>query len=216
MGRVLSLRPIRRLVLLVAAVAVVVVGVPALIPSLNPFGSEQVDRSPPAVLRSLARLTEYRAATANLQQIVDVEQDTFLPSFLAGERTLIQASGSVDASVDFRGLRAGEDLQVSADRRSVVVTLPAPRLTAPRIDLERTRVVDTDRGLGNRIADAFSDDPDEQRELLVLAERKLAEAAAADPELLRAGERNTREMLTGLLRGLGFERVTVRFAAPTV
>lgn len=210
------MRRLRGLALLAALAVVATVVLGQLLPSLNPFGSESVDRSPPAVLRSLARLTEYRAATANLQQIVDVEQDTFLPSFLAGERTLIQASGTVDAAVDFRGLRAGRDLQVSEDRRSVVVTLPAPRLTPPRLDLAETKVIDTDRGLGNRIADAFSDDPDEQRELLALAERKLAQAAAADPELLRAGERNTREMLTGLLRGLGFERVTVRFAPPSV
>ncbi len=29
-------------------------------------------------------------------------------------------------------------------------------------------------------------------------------------------ERNTRAMLTGLLRGLGFERITIRFRAPQV
>ncbi len=210
------LRPVRRLVVLGVVVAVALVALPALIPELNPFRSEQVDRSPPAVLQSLTRLSEYRAASANLQQIVDVEEDTVLPSFIAGERTLIQATGTVDAAVDFRGLREGRDLRVSEDRRSVEVRLPAPRLTAPRLDLARTRVVDTDRGIGNRIADALRDEPDEQRELLALAERRLAQAAAANPDLLRAGERNTREMLTGLLRGLGFERVTVRFAAPTV
>ncbi len=210
------LRPVRRVVVLGVVVAVALVALPALIPELNPFRSEQVDRSPPAVLQSLTRLSEYRAASANLQQIVDVEEDTVLPSFIAGERTLIQATGTVDAAVDFRGLREGRDLRVSEDRRSVEVRLPAPRLTAPRLDLARTRVVDTDRGIGNRIADALRDEPDEQRELLALAERRLAQAAAADPGLLRAGERNTREMLTGLLRGLGFERVTVRFAPPTV
>ncbi len=210
------MRRLRSLGLLAVVVVVAAVALPSLIPSLNPFGSEDVDRSPPTVLRSLERLNEYRAATANLQQIVDVEEDTILPGFLAGERTLIQASGTVDAAVDFRGLQAGRDLQVSEDRRSVTVTLPAPRLTAPRLNLAETRVVDRDRGLGNRIADVFGDDADEERELLALAERRLAEAAAADPALLRAGERNTREMLTGLLRGLGFERVTVRFAPPTV
>jgi hypothetical protein len=113
-------------------------------------------------------------------------------------------------------LRAGENLRVSEDRRSVVVTLPAAKLSAPRLDLRATRVVDTDRGLGNRIADAFRDEPDEERELLALAEARLAEAARRDGQLLPAAERNTREMLTGLLRGLGFERVTVRFAPPRV
>ncbi len=210
------MRRVRSLALLAVVVVVAAVALPSLIPSLNPFGSESVDRSPPTVLRSLAKLNEYRAATANLQQIVDVEEDTVLPAFLAGERTLLQATGSVDAAVDFRGLRAGENLRVSEDRRSVVVTLPAAKLSAPRLDLRATRVVDTDRGLGNRIADAFRDEPDEERELLALAEARLAEAARRDGQLLPAAERNTREMLTGLLRGLGFERVTVRFAPPRV
>ena len=31
---------------------------------------------------------------------------------------------------------------------------------------------------------------------------------------LATTERNTRSMLTGMLRGLGFERITIRFAAP--
>ena len=206
------LRRARRVVVLVIAVVVSAVALPTLIPDLNPFRAEQVDRSPPAVLRSLAKLSEYRAATATLQQVVDVEEDTVLPSFLAGERTLLQATGTVDAAVDFRGLQAGRDLVVSDDRRSVTITLPAPELTEPRLDLAKTRVVDTDRGLGNRIADAFSDDADQERALLAAAERKLAEAAQEDPGLLQAAERNTREMLTGLMRGLGFERVIVRFA----
>jgi hypothetical protein len=210
------MRRVRRFALLAVAVVVAAAVVPSFIPNLNPFGSEEVDRSPPTVLRSLAKLSEYRAATANLQQVVDVEEDTVLPAFLAGERTLLQATGRVDAAVDFRGLQAGRDLRVSEDRRSVEITLPAAKLSEPRLDLRETRVVDTDRGLGNRIADAFSDDPDEERKLLALAERKLAAAAAADPELLRAAERNTRDMLTGLLQGLGFERVIVRFAPPRV
>ncbi len=58
----------------------------------------------------------------------------------------------------------------------------------------------------------FEDNPTSERELYLLAERKLA-AAARDPAsgLVPAAERNTREMLVRLLGGLGFERVTVRF-----
>jgi len=70
------------------------------------------------------------------------------------------------------------------------------------------------RGLLDRAGGVFQDSPTSERELLVLAERKLLEAARADPTLLDTAQRNTRETLTGLLRGLGFERVTIRFAAP--
>ena len=174
----------------------------------NPFGTEEVDRSPPAVLKSLDRLSEYRAATANIQQIVDVEKDTALPSFLAGERTVLVAAGTVDAAVDFSGL-GGESLEVNG--KSVTITLPAAALTPARLDLEQTRVVDTDKGLGNRIGDLFSDDADSERKLLLAAQEKLEEAARNDPSILRAAERNTRLMLEGMMRGLGFETVTVRF-----
>jgi len=201
---------------LAVAALVVAAGllVTQLVPSLNPFRSETTDRSQPVLLQSLTDLSEFRAVSANLQEIVDIETGpSFLPSFIAGERTLLVAAGSVDGAVDFGALR-GENVRVSEAGDAVTITLPAPRLTGARIDLERTRVVDTDRGIGNRIEDMVSDDADRERELLALAQRRLADAAARDPQILRTAERNTRDMLTGLLRGLGFERVTIRFAAP--
>jgi len=201
---------------LAVAALVVAAGllVTQLVPSLNPFRSETTDRSQPVLLQSLTDLSEFRAVSANLQEIVDIETGpSFLPSFIAGERTLLVAAGSVDGAVDFGALR-GENVRVSETGDAVTITLPAPRLTGARIDLERTRVVDTDRGIGNRIEDMVSDDADRERELLALAQRRLADAARRDPQILRTAERNTRDMLTGLLRGLGFERVTIRFAAP--
>ena len=203
---------------LVAAAIALVILVAAIVPglgSLNPFKTETEDRSQPVLLKSLERLSQYRAARAQLQVPVDVREDVgVLPDFIAGKKTLIIASGSVDASVDFRGLR-GRNLVVSDDRRSVEITLPAARLSEARVDLAETRVFDTDRGLVNRVGEALGDGgADDERELLALAQRKLTEAAKAEPELLRNAEENTRLMLEGMMRGLGFERVVVRFAPP--
>jgi hypothetical protein len=184
------------------------------IPSLNPFHTETVDRSPPAVLKSISRLSEYHAATAHLEQIIDVEEDaSYLPSFLKGTKTLLVAAGSVDATVDFSGL-AKDAIVISDDRRTATITLPAPHLSAPRLDLDRSRVYDRDRGLLDRVESVFEDSPTEDRTLLLRAEEKLTAAAAADRGVLTAAETNTRAMLTQLLRGLGFTRVTVRFAPP--
>jgi hypothetical protein len=206
-------------VVLVAAVAVLLLALPALIPALNPFKEETVDRSGPVLLKSLEDLSEYRAASANLQVIVDVESDTeLIPSFIKGERTLFVAAGSVDAAVDFRGL--GKDpraVRVSDDRKAVAITLPAAHLTGARLDHARSRVYDRDRGALDRIEEALSDDGGaDQQELYVLAERKLAEAARADPQILRTAEANTKQMLSGMLRGLGFEEITITFARPPV
>jgi L-cysteine/cystine lyase len=184
------------------------------LPSLNPFATEEKDRSQPVVLRSIARLEEFRAARANLQVVLDVEQDAkYLPDFLKGERTLFVAAGTVDATVDFRRLR-GDAVRVSEDRRSATITLPAPRLSEATVDPARSRVFDRSRGLLDRVEGVFEDSPTGERELLLKAEQKLLEAARADPGLLRSAERNTRDTLTGLLRALGFERVTIRFTAP--
>jgi hypothetical protein len=200
-----------------AVAAILVLGVLALagrLPSLNPFATEDKDRSQPVVLKSIARLSEYRAATANLQVVIDVEKDAkYLPDFIKGERTLFVAAGNVDAKVDFRNLK-GDAIQVSDDRRAATITLPAPQLGEARVDPRRSRVVTRDRGILDRAGGIFEDSPTGDRELFLLAERKLLEAARADPSLLRAARTNTVDTLTGLLRGLGFERVTIRFKAP--
>jgi hypothetical protein len=186
------------------------------IPSLNPFGTETIDRSGPAVLKSIERLSEYRAATANLEVVVDVEKDAkLLPGFIKGEKTLLVAAGRVDAKVDFSRLR-GSALKVSKDRKSVELILPAPTLAEPQLNLKRTRVFDRERGLFDRLESVFEDSPTSDRELLLLAEQKLAAAAREDGGVLTAAEENTRQMLTGLLKGLGFERVTIGFERPPV
>jgi hypothetical protein len=208
--------PLRAL-LIVAGVVAVIIAVPALVPDLNPFREDDRDRSEPVLVQSLEDLSEYRAASSNMQVVVDLERDTRLvPDFIKGERILFVAVGSVDAAVDFRGL-GPEAVEVSEDRRAVTVTLPQPRLTETRLDTKRSRIQDRDRGLLDRIGESLSDDGGaDQKELYGLAEDKLRAAAAADPRLLETARRNTTEMLTKLLRGLGFERVTVRFRAPAV
>jgi hypothetical protein len=195
-----------------AAIVVAVVLLLRAIPSLNPFATETIDRSQPAVLRSIEKLSEYRAATANLDVIVDVEQDaTLLPSFIKGEKVLFVAGGTVDAFVSFED----PQVRVDEDRRTATITLPPPRLSEAQIDLDRSRVYDRDRGLFDRVESVFEDSPTSDQDLIALAQDKLESAAAADRSLGAAAERNTRQMLVGLLTGLGFDAVTVRFAEPT-
>jgi hypothetical protein len=206
------------LLVLAGLMALAVIAVLLVIGPLNPFGTDTKDRSQPVLLKSLENLSDYHAATANMQVVVDVEEDArLLPSFIKGERTLFVAAGTVDAAVDFRGLAKDPDaVEVSDDRRSVRLTLPAPKLLEPQLDPDRSRVYDRDRGVLDRVEDAVSDRPGDEQPLYQLAEDKLAAAAAADPKLLQTAERNTRSMLEGLLRGLGFRDVTIDFRAQSV
>ena len=199
----------------VAVAVVLLVGVrdwlPGLIPSFpNPFASETVDRSRPAVLQSLRDLSEYRAASGHYEVVVDIERDTPLPAPLLGERTLFVAVGDVDAGVDFSGL--DEDaVDVSEDRSEATILLPEPQVDRPRLDLEGSYVYDRRRGVFNEIGSLFSDDADAQREIYLAAERRLAEAAEQNDALRERARVNTRAMLESLLRALGFDTVAVRF-----
>jgi Protein of unknown function (DUF4230) len=183
------------------------------IPGLdNPFGTETVDRSGPAVLKSVQNLRDFRAATGHFEVIVDVEKDVrFVPDKLKGERVLFVAVGSVDAGVDFTGIEEGA-IDVSNDRRTVSLELPPATFRDPELDHERSYVYDRDRGVFDRLQALLGDDTGDDSELYRLAEEKLEAAARDGSGLLARAERNTRQMLVGLLRGLGFTRVEIRFA----
>lgn len=177
----------------------------------NPFEKSEIDRSQPALLEKLSDLSEYRAATADLQVLIDVEEDIrFLPSFVAGERVTFLAGGTVDAAVDFGALDARN---IDVDGDAVTITLPAAAIVDVDVEPDRSYVVNRDRGILDRIGGIFSDNPTGERELFRLAEDKLL-AAAGESQLLDRAETNTAEMLTALLGSLGFEEVEVVFEEP--
>jgi hypothetical protein len=186
-------------------------GLGRLLPSLpNPFSTKTVDRTQPALLKSLEDLSRYQAATANFQVIVDTEKDAkFLPSIIKGERTVFVAAGSVDASVDFSQLDE-RSITVSEDRRTATIVLPEPTVSQANVDPEQSRVASRDRGLLDRIGSVFSDSPTSEQPLYVAAQAKM-QLAADQSDLRKRAEDNTRSMLQGMLRSLGFTSVTVSF-----
>ena len=177
----------------------------------NPFTERTVDRSRPVVLKTIANLHDYHAASGHYEVLVDLEKDTrFVPSFLKGERDLFVAVGSVDAIVDFDQLDDG-DIEVSRDRRTATITLPHARLGDVRVDPKRSYVYQRKRGLLDRVGSAFGENANHERELYILSEDKLRRAAQKDSSVLRRGEQNTRATLQGMLQALGFTRVVVTF-----
>ena len=202
--------------LVVGAVAVAVIlaagAVTGLLDIGNPFGTTTVDRTTPALLRQLNDMSRYTAARGKFQSTVDIEDDVgLLPSFIAGERTVYQAQGSVDASVDFSKL--GKDaIQKNADG-SVTVTLPEPNLGRTVVDERASKVVSQNRGLVNRIADAFSANPHTEKRVVLIAQQKI-HRAAEHSSLMHRAERNTTAMLQGLLGKLGYTDVRVVYARP--
>jgi Protein of unknown function (DUF4230) len=174
------------------------------------FGTTKIDRSAPVVLKQLRDVSKYTAATGEFQATVDVEDDVnYVPSFLAGERTIFVGVGTVAATVDFS--RLPNDAVVVGEDGTVTITLPKPGLGSAAVDPARSHVANRDRGLVNRISGAFTDNPTSERELYLRAQERI-QAAARKSELRVRAERNTETFLRGLLGKLGFERVSVVFA----
>jgi Protein of unknown function (DUF4230) len=177
---------------------------------LNPFGSQTIDRSQPALLQSIKDMSRFEAATGTFQVVVDLEKDAnFLPDAIKGTRTLFVGAGGVDAYVDFSAMASG-GVTVSQDRTEATVRLPRAQLEKPNLDNARSYVFAQQRGLFDRVQDFLSGSPGDQRELYLLAEKKISEAAVASDLRARA-DANTKTMLTGMLRSLGFTKVTVKF-----
>jgi DNA repair protein RadC len=65
----------------------------------------------------------------------------------------------------------------------------------------------------NHLGDVFSNDPNKLQQLYQLGEQKITDAAK-DSELAQRAEENTRKMLDGMLRSLGYTSITITFAAP--
>ena len=183
-------------------------------PSLrNPFVSREVDRSQPVLLKAIEDLRVYKAASGSFQVLVDLEKSARgIPVVIKGERTLFVAAGSVDAEVDFSTIGTGA-IEVSADGRSVRVTLPRAHLTRARVDPDRSYVFSRKRGLLDRLGSVLSDNPTSERKLYQFAEERL-EAAATQSGLVERAEQNTRAMLRSMLRSLGYRDVTVTFRDP--
>jgi Protein of unknown function (DUF4230) len=179
----------------------------------NPFSDRTTDRSQPVLLQSMRDLSRYVAADGTFQVIVDLqEHKENVPEFLINKRTLFVGSGTVEEYVDF-GTLAGDALKVDEKNHSVEITLPAPQQSQAALDMQRSYVVAEERGLLNRIGDAFRDDPNRQQRVYQLAQQRITESARASG-LDQHARDNTQKMLASLFGRLGYSAVTVTFDSP--
>jgi hypothetical protein len=114
--------------------------------------------------------------------------------------------------VDFSALGEGA-VTVSPDGKSVDIKLPDPQLEKPSLDTDKSYVFAQDKGLVNHIGDLVGGDPNKQQQLYQLADSQIADAAAKS-ELRERAKKNTSAMLESLMKGLGYQRVTITYAAP--
>jgi hypothetical protein len=174
--------------------------------SLNPFDEDPVDRTGPAVLQSLTALSEFKAARGYYEVVVDFEPPNGnLPDFINGNRVIYVGKGEVEAVVDFSELDERR-ITRSADGTSVTVTLPAPRVGEPKLDLETSYVALRDEGFVTRFKGS-----DIEREAQLLAIQKLAAAAKGEGRLIELAEQSTEAMLRGVFGSLGYTSIEITF-----
>jgi hypothetical protein len=179
----------------------------------NPFSDRTTDRSQPVLLQSMRDLSRYVAADGTFQVIVDLQEDKEnIPDFLVNRRTLFVGSGTVEEYVEFGSL-SQDALKVDNANKTVSITLPPPQQSTAALDMQKSYVVAEERGLLDRIGDAFKSDPGKQQKVYQLAQQRITEAARASGLDARA-QQNTQRMLESLFTRLGYTSVTVKFDQP--
>ena len=195
-----------------AAVALVVVftflgAVTNLIHFRNPFGETTTMRSSPVLLKSISELKRFEGASGEFQVVVEVQNSSWLPSFLAGSDTFFLGDGTVGAFVDFTDLGA-DKVQLSTDRLSATITLPKPVLDPTALDVHKSYIIGQQQGVFDRL---FNNDPNKVQPLLIEATKQI-DGAAAKSQLVTIAEKDTTQMLQGLLHSLGFSgTITVNY-----
>jgi hypothetical protein len=154
----------------------------------------------PTVVEKIQRLNRLETVSYSMDNVVEGARDNrVLPSFLTGDHVLLVVHGEAVAGVDLAQLKASD---VHIDSRNIQVHLPAAQIFSTRLDNANTRVFSRETGL------LVPADPNLESEVREKAEKQLQQSALAGGILNKASE-NARSTVTTLLRGLGFEQVTV-------
>lgn len=201
------------LVALAAVAALFYFGLNRTINDLNPFREVElsnplapaptvitIDR--PTVLREMRALDRWETAFGAYDQVITAGQEAgALYNFFRGDRLILIASGDVIAGFDMSKL-GEDDVAVSEDGDSVIVTLPPAEILVSRLDNERTQVYDRQVGVFT------SGNPGLESEARRQAEQRIVERACETGILTRAAAEGERNM-ESLLRALGFREATV-------
>jgi hypothetical protein len=157
-----------------------------------------IDVSQPTVVDRIQRLQRLETVVYTMDKIVTGEKENaFFPDFLAGDRLLMMVHGEVVAGIDFANLKPGD---VTVEGKQIRLHLPAAQIFSTRLDSARTRVYSRQTGL------LVSTDPNLETQVRQQAEQELQQAAVLDG-ILKTAQQNAVTTITGLLQGLGFEKI---------
>ncbi len=164
-------------------------------------GRDTFTASAPDVVNQIQRLNRLETVSYSVDTVVEGKHtNAVLPDLLFGDRLLLVVHGQVVAGVDLSQLKP-ESVQVNG--RAVTLELPPSQIFTTRIDNNKTKVFARTTGL------LVKADPNLETDTRQMAEQQILEAATKDG-ILDVARTNARNGMESLLRGLGFQQITVR------
>lgn len=162
------------------------------------------------VVHQVQGASELTTAVFAMESVVPASRDRTLGNYVIGKTTLLYiAYGEVRAGVDLSEIDV-EDVTLSGDR--LQLQLPPPEILDSKIDVQRSRVYDYDRGF-------LGLGPDAAPELQELAQRETLDRIvniACDSGLLEDANERAEVALTRLLNNLGgYQELEVQTQPPS-
>lgn len=172
-----------------------------------PPATPQVDvRS--VIVRQVRNASELTTAVFTMEAVVPTSQDRKLGEYVIGTtRLLYIAYGEVKAGVDLSDLKA-DNVQIVND--TILLRLPPPRILDSKIDVNRSKVYDYDRGF-------LGLGPDVAPQLQTLAQQETLLkiiTAACNQGLLKQANDRAELVVSQLLNVAGYKEVLVETTSP--
>jgi hypothetical protein len=161
-----------------------------------------------AILDRIRGAKELTTSVFVMEAVVPTSMERKLGDLsIATTKLLYIAHGEVKAGVDLSGLN---NSNIEIEESMVTIRLPAPKILDRKIDVERSRVYDYDRGF-------LGLGPDVGTDLQQLAQRQTLEqivTAACDRGILEDANSRAKVAIAELLAATGDREVIVKTTAP--
>ena len=161
------------------------------------------------VVQQIRGVSELTTTIFAMETVVPTSQARQWGNVVLGRTKLLYIGyGEVRAGIDLSQITP-DNVQQNGDR--LVVTLPPPQILDQKIDVERSRIYDYDRGFLNL-------GPDTVPQLQTFAQQETLSkivTAACDQGILSQANDRAEAVVQGLLSNTGFRQIEVKTTAPT-
>lgn len=180
--------------------------------ALTPKPPEETVDVRTVVVEQVREVSELTTAVFTMEAVVPTRSDRKIGEYTIGKTNLLYvAYGEVRAGVDLEDLEEA-DVTTTEEGTQITLTLPAPKIIDSKIDVARSDVYDYSRGFLNL-------GPDRGTELQTLAQRealkKITDAAKCEQDILSQANDRAELVVTQLLKGIGFDEVTIQSSPVT-